>query len=400
MRELLDNARAFQADLVDLRRDLHAHPELSFHEERTAGVAADVVEALGFRVRRGVGGHGVVAEIGDGDGPTVALRADMDALPITEANDVPYRSTNDGVMHACGHDAHTTMLTGAARLLAGLRDAGDLPAGTVRLLFQPAEEASDADNLSGAAHMIAAGALDGLDAAFALHVGPHLPAAKVFTREGGMLAGSDTFTAHVLGRAAHAARPDAGIDAVVLAAHVVLAAQNAVARRLSPMSSGVLTFGTIRGGTAENVLADRVSLDGTIRYFDPAVRKTLRAALDEALAVADTLGGGHELDYREGYPPTINHPDTTALAVAAATELLGEDGVWEAEPMMGAEDFALIQKEAPGTLLWLGAAPDRPRELHQADMDIDESVLPVGAAVLAACAVAALRQNPGARDVE
>ena len=388
MRDLLQRARAFDSDLIELRRDLHAHPELSFHEERTAATAADAVEALGFAVRRGVGGHGVVAEIG-ADGPTVALRADMDALPITEINDVPYASTVDGVMHACGHDAHTAMLVGAARLLARRHEAGELP-GTVRLLFQPAEEAADADNRSGARHMMDAGATQGVDAIFALHVGPHLPAGKVFTREGALMAGSDTFTAHVLGRAAHGARPDAGVDAVVLAAHVVLASQDAVARRLSPMEAGVLSLGTIRGGTAENILAERVSMDGTLRYFDPDVRRRLQSALGSALAVADTLGGGHELELRDGYPPTVNDPAMTRLAWSAAETILGEDGVWEAERMMGAEDFALLLGQAPGALLWLGAAPDEPRELHRPDMDIDESVLPVGSAVLAGCALQAL----------
>ncbi len=398
MRDFLHHARSIHADLVEMRRDIHRHPELSFHEERTAALAADAVEALGFDVRRGVGGHGVVAEIRSGSGGrVVALRADMDALPITEVNDVDYRSTVDGVMHACGHDAHTTMLVGAARLLADAREAGELPTGTVRLLFQPAEEAADAENRSGARHMIDQGAMDGVDALFALHVGPHLPAGKIFTREGGIMAGSDTFTAHILGSGSHGARPDAGRDAIVLAAHAVLAAQNAVARRISPMSSGVLTFGTVRGGTAENVIADRVSLDGTLRYFDPEVRKRLREALNEALAVADALGGAHELDLHEGYPPTLNDPELTRLAMDAARALLGEDGVWEAEAMMGTEDFAILLGEAPGALLWLGAAPDdSPRELHRPDMDIDEAVLPVGAAVLAACATAGLRSPDAA----
>jgi amidohydrolase len=391
MRDFLTQARTFHADLVGLRRDIHRHPEPSFHEERTGALAADAVEALGFRVRRSVGGHGVVAELGDG-GPVVALRADMDALPITETNEVEYRSTRDGVMHACGHDAHTAMLVGAARLLAEARDSGALPDGTVRLLFQPAEEAADADNRSGARHMVDEGAMDGVDAVFALHVGPHLPAGKVFTREGGIMAGSDTFTAHVLGSGSHGARPDAGRDAVVLAAHVVLAAQNAVARRISPMSAGVLTFGTVGGGTAENVIADRVRLEGTLRYFDPDVRARLREALNEALAVADALGGGHELALREGYPPTLNDPDLTARAMEAARSILGPDGVWEAEAMMGTEDFAILMEQAPGALLWLGAAPpDGPRELHRPDMDLDESVLPIGSAVLAACAVETLR---------
>ena len=393
MRDFLHHARSFHADLVRLRRDLHRHPELSFHEERTAATVAERLEALGFKPRRGVGGHGVVAEIGTEDGPVVALRADMDALPISETNDVEYRSTVEGVMHACGHDAHTTMLIGAARLLAAAHDGGALPAGRVRLLFQPAEEASDDENRSGARHMVDDGAMEGVDAAFALHVGPHLPAGKIFTRRGPIMAGSDTFTATVEGSGSHAARPEAGVDAVVLAAHVVVAAQNGVARGISPMSSGVLTIGRLQGGTAENVIADRVRLDGTLRYFDPDVRRRLRQALDRALAVADSLGGSHTLDLREGYPPTINDPDLADLALDTAREILGRDGAWEAEPMMGTEDFAVLLEQAPGALLWLGAAPpDRPRELHRPDMDIDEDVLPTGAAILAATATAALQR--------
>lgn len=393
MRDFLQHARSIQADLVELRRDLHRHPELAFREERTAARAAEAVEAAGFEVRRGAGGTGVIAELRTGAGPTVALRADMDALPITESNDVPYRSTVDGVMHACGHDAHTTMLVGAARLIAAAAGAGALPAGAIRLLFQPAEECSDERNRSGAAHLVDAGAMDGVDAIFALHVGPHLPAGKVFTREGAIMAGSDTFTARVLGHGSHGARPDEGVDAVVLAAHVVLAAQNAVARRISPMQQGVLTIGTVRGGTAENVIADRLEMEGTLRYFDPEVRKRLRAALEGALRVAEAMGGRAELELREGYPATLNDPVMARLAMETARDLLGQDGVWDAEPMMGTEDFAILLSRAPGALLWLGAAPaDRPRELHRPDMDIDESVLPVGAAVLAACAAAALRQ--------
>jgi amidohydrolase len=392
MRDFLRHAQTFHTDLVAIRRDLHRHPELAFQESRTAARAAEAVQALGFATRTGVGGTGVIAELGNGNGPTVALRADMDALPITETSDVDYRSTRAGIMHACGHDAHTAMLIGAARILADAARAGQLPQGTVRLLFQPAEEASDDQNRSGAAHLVDAGAMARVEAVFALHVGPHLPAGKVFVSPGPVMAGSDTFTAHVMGASSHGARPDTGIDAIVLAAHVVLAAQNAVARRIAPMDSGVLTFGTIEGGTAENILAARVSLDGTLRYFDPAVRHRLRESLDQALAVANALGGDTELDLRPGYPPTVNDPAMVSLARDAARALLGPDGAWDAAPMMGAEDFAILLGEAPGALLWLGAAPaDRPRELHRSDMDIDESVLPIGAAVLAECAVRAMR---------
>ena len=393
MRDYLGHARSFHADLVRLRREIHRHPELAFREERTAALAADEAEAAGLAVRRGLGGTGVVAEVRNGAGPVVALRADMDALPIREAGDAAWRSTVDGVMHACGHDAHTAMLIGAARLLAGAADAGELPAGTVRLLFQPAEEAADADNRSGADHLVAAGAMEGVGAAFALHVGPHLPAGRIFTRAGGIMAGSDTFTAHVLGESSHGARPHEGVDAIVLAAHVILAAQNGVARRISPMQRGVLTIGTVAGGTAENVIADRVTMDGTLRYFDPDVRARLRAALGAALGVAESMGGRFEVEVREGYPATINDGAMTALAMDAARSVLGDAGVAEAEPMMATEDFAVLLREAPGTLMWLGAAPkDGPRELHRPDMDIDEDVLPMGAAVLAACAARALEE--------
>lgn len=394
MRDLLHRARSFQADLIEIRRDLHRHPELSFAEARTAATVARVLREVGLEPRTDVGGHGVIAEVGTGDGPIVALRADMDALPVTETNDVEYRSTRPGVMHACGHDAHTTMLLGAARVLVEEARAGRLPGGTVRLLFQPAEERSDERGVSGAAHMVAAGAMDGVAATFALHVGPHLPAGMIFSRPGPVMAGSDTFTAHVLGSSSHGARPDAGVDAVVLAAHVVLAAQNGVARRIGPLEAGVLTIGSVKGGTAENILADRVTLDGTIRYFEPEVRRRLWESLEQALAVADTLGGDHELDLREGYPPTINDPGMAELAMAAARDVLGADRVGEAEPMMAAEDFSLLLHQAPGAFMWLGAAPtDRPRELHRPDMNIDEAVLPVGAAVLAACAARALERR-------
>jgi IAA-amino acid hydrolase len=391
MREFLRHARSFHADLVALRRDLHRHPELAFREHRTAAAAAAALRGLGLEPRTGIGGTGVVAELRAGDGPTVALRADMDALPIAESNPVEYRSTHPGVMHACGHDAHTAMLVGAARLLAGAAVDGNLPAGTVRFLFQPAEEQADDDNRSGAAHLVAAGVMEGVDSVFALHVGPHLPSGRMFTAAGPLMAGSDRFTARVLGSASHGARPDAGVDAVVLAAHAVLAAQNAVARRIPPLEAGVLTIGLIEGGTAENIVAERVSLGGTLRYFHPDVRRRLWESLEQALQVADALGGGHELDLREGYPPTVNDPAMAGLAMDAARELLGPEGAEQAEPMLAAEDFSLLLREAPGAFLWLGAAPpDAPRELHRPDMDIDESALPVGAAVLAACAARAL----------
>ena len=389
MTSLLEQALGFAGDLVDVRRDLHRNPELSFRENRTAALAADAVAALGWRVRRNVGTTGVVAELGTGS-PVIALRADMDALPIQEAGDGPYRSAVPGVMHACGHDAHVSMLIGAARLIAAAHDRGGMPDGTVRLLFQPSEEASDAENRSGATRMVEDGAMEGVSVVFGAHVGAHLESGRVFLSPGSIMAGSDVFTATVHGRSSHAARPHEGIDAVVLAAHVVLACQNAVARRLAPKQEGVLTIGMIDGGVAENIIASDVILRGTVRYFDETVRTVLHDALRQAIAVADALGGSTTLDLRFGYPPVVNHEPATGTAVRAAHAALGSDAVAPFEPMMGAEDFAILAREAPGCFFWIGAALDPPREHHHPAFDIDESVLPRGAAMLAACALTAL----------
>ncbi|MBR9988820.1 MAG: amidohydrolase [Gemmatimonadetes bacterium] len=390
MTSLLDRATGFRRDLIDLRRDLHRHPELSFCESRTADTAARAVEAHGWRVRRGVGRTGVVAELGSGR-PLIALRADMDALPIQESGDTEYRSTVDGVMHACGHDAHVAMLIGAARLLTEAQVAGQLQ-GTVRLLFQPSEEASDDEGKSGATRMIEDGAMDGVEAIFGLHIGAHLPLGQAFISPGAIMAGSDLFTATVRGRSSHAGRPHEGTDAIVLAAHAVLACQLGTARRISPHDEGTLSIGTIRGGFAENVLAESVALRGTIRYYRDDVREILRDALERGFGVVETLGGGCDLALKPGYPPVVNDDNATDLAKRAVAEVIGADAVVPFEPMMGAEDFAILAREAPGCFFWLGAALEPPREHHHPAFDIDERALPIGAAALAACATRALHE--------
>ncbi len=392
MPDLIDRARALQPDLVALRRDLHRHPELGFRETRTAAAAAAAVAERGYDVKTGVGRTGVVAELRHGPGPTVALRADMDALPIQEEGDHDYRSTVPGVMHACGHDAHVSMLVGAARLLAESAGAGTLPGGTIRLLFQPSEEASDDENLSGAMRMVADGAMKGVEAVFGLHIGAHLASGVFRLGEGPQFGGSDSFDAVVRGTASHAARPHLGVDGVVLAAHWVLACQQGVARRIDPLEAGVLTVGTVAGGVAENVLADAVRLEGTVRYYTPAVRETLHETLRAAGRVVAALGGSVDLDLREGYPPVVNDGWATRLASDAVAAALGADRVAPGEPMLGAEDFAILAREAPGCFFWLGAALDPPREHHHPRFDVDESALPLGSAALAACAVRALEE--------
>jgi amidohydrolase len=238
--------------------------------------------------------------------------------------------------------------------------------------------------------MVEAGAMHNVDYIFGAHIGAHLESGVVFVSPGAIMAGSDVFTAHIRGRSAHAARPNEGIDAIVLAAHTVLACQNAVARRLSPAQQGVLTIGMLHGGIAENIVAGDVTLRGTVRYFDEDVRDTLHAELRRALAVADALGGSCELDLRYGYPPVNNHEHATDIARRAIASALGTDAVAPFEPMMAAEDFAILSREAPGCFFWVGAGLQPPREHHHPHFDIDESALIRGATALASCAIAAL----------
>jgi len=379
-------ARSLGPTLTEWRRDFHRHPEMGFQENRTSGIVARELAGLGYEVRAGVGKTGVVADLFNGPGPVVALRADMDALPIQEEGDHDYRSTVDGVMHACGHDAHMAGLLGAATLLAEDRDEGILPGGTVRLLFQPSEEGMDEEGKSGGMRMVEDGAMEGVEAVAGLHVGAHLPSGKVFVGEGPIMAGSDDFLVVVGGRSSHAAMPHEGVDALVLAAQGILAAQQTVSRKISPMENGVLTFGKIQGGVAANVVPDRVTLTGTLRYFDEDVRKRLREGLTGAFRALEAQGGTVDIRFEDGYPPVVNDDGVTWVARRAAMMVAGEEDVWRAEPMMGAEDFAILAREAPGVFLWVGAACADPREHHHPRFDIDEAVLPLNAALLATMA--------------
>lgn len=390
---LLQRARDLGPEMVSLRRDLHRHPELAFREHRTAARVADALRGFGWQVRTGVGRTGVVAELGTGRGPRVALRADMDALPIQEENDLSYASSVAGVMHACGHDAHTAALVGAAHLLAADHAAGRLPPGRIRLLFQPSEESMDGEGLSGASRMLEEGALEEVDAVVGLHVWGHLPAGMLLFREGPLMAGADEVQVEVRGRSSHAARPHEGVDAVLLAAQGIMAAQAVVSRGLSPMESGVVGLGTIEGGTAGNVVADRVRILGTLRYFDEGVRGRLREGIRRSFEIARTLGGEARVEFRDGYPPVVNDPRITRLVREAAVVVGGVEAVGEAEPLMAAEDFAFLSRAAPGTFFFLGAALPGGREHHHPLFDLDESVLPLGAAVMAAGAIRLLEDG-------
>jgi amidohydrolase len=390
---LLAEAHALAPDLVATRRELHRHPELGFEESKTSALVAARLAALGLPVKRGVGRTGVVAELSNGPGRRVALRADMDALPIQEEGEHDYRSTVPGVMHACGHDAHTSALLGAAKLLVEARGRGELPRGSVRFLFQPSEERSDGEGKSGAVRIVEDGAMEGVDGVAGLHVWAHLPRGKLFLSDGPVMAGSQEIFVEVRGKSAHAARAHEGVDALLLAAQGVTLVQQAVSRRISPMESGVLHFGRIQGGTAQNVLADRVTLDGTLRYFEDAVRARLEDTLRAVFGGLERLGAGVTVRLGPGYPPVVNDPVATATVRGALEGLAGAEAVVPLAPMMAAEDFAYLARSAPGVFVGVGAALPDAREHHHPRFDIDETVLPLAAASLATAAVALLREG-------
>lgn len=382
---MLDRARRIHETIRALRREIHMHPELGFEEHRTAALVAKTLDDLGIPYETEVAKTGVVATIGRNDGPIVGLRADMDALPITEANEVPYRSRVDGKMHACGHDAHTAMLLGAAMLLKEIEDS--LP-GRVRLLFQPSEEGQDDEGKSGGLRMVEEGALDGLSAVFGLHVDTDHDAGTIGVVAGPIQAAADAFALDVLGQAAHGAHPDRGVDAIVLAGHVIQAIHAIVSRRIDPTIPGVITIGVITGGTKENIVCDRVQLRGTIRSTDEETRQRLWREIERAGEVARALGGDYRLLIKPGYPPTVNDATAAAHIQRVAEEMLGAERVHEAHLSMGAEDFSYMARAVPGCFFRLGVrTPGQPIRIgHSPTFDIDEAALPVGAAMLAEAA--------------
>jgi amidohydrolase len=384
----LTRAQALAGQLVAWRRDIHMHPELSFQEQRTASKVVDALAALGIEAQAGVGKTGVVGFLGEGS-PVIGIRADMDALPIDEVNDVPYRSQTPGVMHACGHDAHTAILLGVATMLAGMEDR---PPGQVRFFFQPSEEASDSENKSGATRMIEDGALEGVDAVIALHVASDLQAGKVEIGDGFVSANEDSFEIWLRGTGGHGAMPHQTVDPVFILGPVLAAIQGIRARRIDPTKAAALSIGIIRAGAASNVIPAEVYIAGTMRSFDDAIRQQLQDELAQALAVARALGGDYELKIKPGYSSMYNDPAVAAVIRSSTTTLAGAEILEPGVPQMGAEDFAYMSRKAPGAMFMLGARIGEDKRPHHTPVfDIDESVLPLGAAVLADAACALLR---------
>jgi amidohydrolase len=370
--------------LVELRRELHRQPELSWKEEGTARRVRTFLEEVGLSVRGPLARTGLVADIGGGP-RTVMLRADLDALPIQEESTAPYASAVPGVMHACGHDGHTAMGAVAARVLARRR----LP-GRVRMLFQPAEEGE-----GGAQACVADGVMDGVDEVYGVHLWNELPAGVLGVKAGPLMAAVDRLRIVIHGRGGHGAQPHRAADPVVAACHVVLALQTVVSREISPVHPAVLTIGSLRGGEAFNVIPDEVVLLGTLRTFDAEVRSSLPGRIERiASGVAGGLGCRATVEVKNGNPAVINHERAAEIARRAAVAVVGEQNVVSPEPTMGGEDMAIYFEQAPGCFVFVGSRNpakgfDQPH--HSPRFDFDEDALAIGTEFLVRVAEESLR---------
>ncbi len=390
-----------EARVIEWRRDIHRNPELSNREQRTAALVADALTARGIEVRTAIAHTGVVGVLRGGrPGPVVALRADMDALPVTEELDLPFASKvrttylgrEVGVMHACGHDAHTAILLGVAEVLAKLRER--IP-GTVLFVFQPAEEGAPPGEQGGARLMLAEGAFRDPrpDAVFGLHVTPRQRAGEIGVRARGAMASSDRLDIRVVGRQTHAAYPWLGVDSIAVASRIVLAIQALPARSVDTRIPSVVSIGAIHGGVRHNIIPGEVQLSGTIRALDPELRDALHARVRQtAEAVAAAYGARAEVEIHSGYPITFNDPQLTARMRPTLERVAGPENVLTPLPATGAEDFSFFQREVPGVYYWLGirprdVAPEAAAPNHSPRFFVDESALVLGVRSLASLAL-------------
>lgn len=386
---LLENGREIANHLISIRRDLHAHPELSLLESKTADKIAEELGRLGVPYRMGVGGHGIVAEIeGDSSGPIIALRADIDALPIQEESGLPYSSNYPGRMHACGHDAHTAILLGAADLL--LRNKGSL-AGKVRLIFQPAEEIN-----AGALAMIKDGVLEGVSEIYGLHNLPTLSAGKAATRHDSMMGSVDRIEIVLEGRGGHGAIPDQSVDPIVCASAIILSLQTIISREISPFDPVVITIGSIQSGEANNVIPHYCKLTGTVRSFNPDIQQELQGRIDRIIRhIAQGYRCTARLEYIRQVPVLVNHTEPVLHVEAVMDSMIGSERRVAAEPTLAGEDFSVYLNQIPGCFFWLGSGPEENAEraygLHHPKYTLNEACIPLGASLLSEIAVKRLQ---------
>ncbi|MEH0156889.1 M20 family metallopeptidase [Limibacter armeniacum] len=390
-----DKAFAIKEYITDIRRRIHQHPELGYQEFETQKLIKSELEAMGFTQIEEKAKTGIVASLKNGNGPCIALRADIDALPIEEETGLEYSSKREGVMHACGHDSHTAMLLGAAKILKEEAFQGE-----VRFLFQPSEEHNydDPDGWSGGKRMVMENVLEGVDAAMAIHQIPQMPLGAVSIKEGPVLAAADFFEIRVKGKSAHAgASPELGIDAIVVASQIVNNLQTVVSRNINPAESGVVSVTTFHGGSAPNIIADEVVMTGTIRALDDEIHQKIvtrvKAIIQQTAAMHDTEA---IFTIKHGVPVTFNHVEMTAKTRQSAQKVFGEQGVIAIPPVFAGEDFAYMARQVPSCFALLGTKIEREGEiysLHHPKMILNEDAMPLGTALFVQTALDFLNKN-------
>ena len=367
--------QSIKQSIIDNRRDFHMHPELGFKEIRTSKIIAEKLSNYGLDVQTGVGKTGVVATlVGNQTGKTIALRADMDALPIQEISDLPFKSVNDGVMHACGHDGHISMLLGAAKILSSMKDEIN---GIVKFIFQPAEEGG-----GGAQYMIEDGVLEGVDEIYGAHLWNYQPYGTIGVKPGPIMAAADLFEIIIEGKGGHGATPHGTVDAIIVASQIIQSLQTIVSRNTNPLESTVVTVGKINGGYNFNVIADQVSLQGTTRAYTEKNRQLIKTRMNELLnGIGNAFNAKITLNYKDGYPPVINNDECAVKLLNAATKVVG-DGAGHPYLSMGGEDFSYFINEKPGCFFFIGSSPKDREPLstphHCSHFDIDEEALLIG----------------------
>jgi len=383
---IINRISDFHEKMIEWRRDIHSHPELAYQEKRTAKKVVELLKEFGVdEIHEGIGGTGVVGVIKNGKGPKIGLRADMDALPITETNQCGHVSTNKGVMHACGHDGHTTMLLGAARYLSETRNFK----GEVILIFQPAEE-----GFAGAKAMIEDGLFKKfpVKSIYGMHNVPGVKSGHLDVGPGPRMAAADNFEIKINGKGAHGAMPDQSIDPIVCGSAVVQALQSLVSRNSDPRKTLVVSVTQFNSGHANNVIPDFAQLAGTIRYFDKETGQFIRSKFPKIVNdICEAFGANAEINYKEGYPPTINENSSAKFALEVAKDVAGENASENQVPMMGSEDFSYFLQEKPGAYAWIGNGNSA--SLHNPSYDFNDDVLPIGASFLSRIAEKALNNN-------
>ncbi|MFY4777120.1 M20 metallopeptidase family protein [Metabacillus sp. RGM 3146] len=391
---IVKQANSLYNKLIEWRRIFHQRPELSFQEFGTALFIAETLQKIdGMKVERGIGVEtSVVGTLTSGEEPTIAIRADIDALPINEENTTSYRSRNKGVMHACGHDAHTAILLGVAAILADHFKKGQIT-GTVKFIFQPAEESTDEKGLSGSPYMVQAGVYDKADTAIALHMCPWLPVGAAQISDGYSMANVDVFEGKIYGKGGHGAYPELGTDPIWMLGPVMQALHGIVARKVSALDSAVVSIGQIHAGTASNIIPTEVFIEGTIRSYTPEIRNFLESEIKKAFSIVEHLGGKYSLNVQRGEPALNNSSLVNEWITETMLEIYPDLQITNRPFGLGGEDFGYVTQKLPGSMFFLGcASPDGvQRDLHTPIFDIDETCLPIGAAILGQTAIKFLK---------